>query len=112
MRTTDCGKGKALDQCPESYLKWLASHEEVLAIDNRWLSRGARTLMHVNKVQQALDQLSEIDAVIKQDSESPRAAGEYDRFMSLVHQKEGLIDLVRQESGHKPHWTPNGYELA
>ena len=38
-------KGKSLDECPESYLKWLISHERVLAERNRWMSRDARFIL-------------------------------------------------------------------
>lgn len=44
MRTLDFGKnsGKILQNCDEKYLKWLVSHEQVLAERNRWASRDAK----------------------------------------------------------------------
>jgi hypothetical protein len=47
MRTLDFGKnkGKILAECEVSYLKWLASHEMVLAKRNRWAARDARFLL-------------------------------------------------------------------
>lgn len=38
-------KGELLKDCPEKYLKWLASHENRLAERNRWASRDARFLL-------------------------------------------------------------------
>lgn len=38
-------KGKILADCDEKYLKWLASHEKVLAVRNRWACRDARFLL-------------------------------------------------------------------
>jgi hypothetical protein len=38
-------KGKILAECPMSYLKWLATHEQVLAKRNRWASRDAKFLL-------------------------------------------------------------------
>ena len=35
-------KGKTISECDTKYLKWLVSHEKVLAMRNRWASRGAR----------------------------------------------------------------------
>lgn len=35
-------KGKTIGECDEKYLKWLVSHEKVLAERNRWASRDAR----------------------------------------------------------------------
>ena len=47
MRILDFGKnkGKVLAECDEKYLKWLASHEKVLAKRNRWASRDAKFLL-------------------------------------------------------------------
>ena len=47
MRLLDFGKnkGKSLESCDEKYLKWLVSHEKVLAKRNRWASRDARFLL-------------------------------------------------------------------
>jgi hypothetical protein len=47
MKTLDFGKheGEKLAECPVSYLKWLASHNLVLAVRNRWASRLARKLL-------------------------------------------------------------------
>jgi hypothetical protein len=46
-RILDFGKnkGKALHDCEEKYLKWLVSHEKVLAKRNRWASRDARFIL-------------------------------------------------------------------
>lgn len=35
-------KGHYISECDEKYLKWLVSHEKVLAKRNRWASRDAR----------------------------------------------------------------------
>jgi recombinational DNA repair ATPase RecF len=35
-------KGHQISECDTKYLKWLTSHERVLAERNRWLSRDAR----------------------------------------------------------------------
>lgn len=43
--TIDFGKkykGHQISECDEKYLKWLVSHEKVLAERNRWASRDAR----------------------------------------------------------------------
>jgi hypothetical protein len=47
MRILDFGKnkGKILADCDEKYLKWLASHEKVLAKRNRWAVRDAKFLL-------------------------------------------------------------------
>jgi len=47
MRTLDFGKnsGKCLQNCDESYLKWLVSHEKVLATRNQWASRDAKYIL-------------------------------------------------------------------
>lgn len=47
MRTLDFGKnkGKILAECEVSYLKWLTTHEMVLAKRNRWAARDARFLL-------------------------------------------------------------------
>jgi len=34
-------KGMTISECDEKYLKWLVSHERVLALRNRWASRDA-----------------------------------------------------------------------
>lgn len=46
-RIIDFGKnkGKTLAECEVSYLKWLATHEQVLAKRNRWAARDARFLL-------------------------------------------------------------------
>jgi hypothetical protein len=66
--------------------------------------------MNDQKKEQALAQLEEIDNIIQQDARSTNSK-EYDRFMSPVHQKEGLIDHIKQETDKCPHWTPEGYKL-
>jgi hypothetical protein len=38
-------KGKTLAECDVKYLKWLASHEKVLAKRNRWAARDAKFLL-------------------------------------------------------------------
>ena len=38
-------KGKILADCDVKYLKWLASHEKVLAKRNRWAARDAKFLL-------------------------------------------------------------------
>ena len=38
-------KGKILAECAVSYLKWLATHEQVLAKRNRWAARDAKFLL-------------------------------------------------------------------
>src|SRR5437588_12453014 len=38
-------KGKILAECTVSYLKWLATHEQVLAKRNRWAARDAKFLL-------------------------------------------------------------------
>jgi hypothetical protein len=38
-------KGKILAECDEKYLKWLASHEKVLAKRNRWAARDSKFLL-------------------------------------------------------------------
>jgi hypothetical protein len=47
MRILDFGKnkGKILADCEESYLKWLASHEKVVAKRNQWACRDARFIL-------------------------------------------------------------------
>jgi hypothetical protein len=44
MRIIESGKnkGKTIAQCETSYLKWIATHEKVLAVRNRWMARDAR----------------------------------------------------------------------
>jgi hypothetical protein len=66
-------RGKKLATCEESYLRWLASHEKVLGVDNRWASRIAKQLLlkkeekpvNVDKVQilDIMDNSIEIRAV-------------------------------------------------
>lgn len=56
MRILDFGKnkGKVLADCDSKYLKWLVSHEKVLAKRNRWASRDAKFILerrtHINTV--------------------------------------------------------------
>ena len=38
-------KGKQLADCDEKYLRWLVSHEKVLAKRNRWASRDAKFIL-------------------------------------------------------------------
>jgi len=38
-------KGKQLADCDESYLRWLVSHEKVLAKRNRWAARDAKFIL-------------------------------------------------------------------
>jgi hypothetical protein len=38
-------KGKVLADCEEHYLRWLVSHEKVLAKRNRWASRDAKIIL-------------------------------------------------------------------
>jgi hypothetical protein len=38
-------KGKQLQDCDEKYLRWLVSHERVLAKRNRWASRDAKFIL-------------------------------------------------------------------
>lgn len=47
MKVLDFGKhkGTLLATCPESYLKWLVSHEKVLAFRNRWACALAKQLL-------------------------------------------------------------------
>lgn len=47
MKVLDFGKnkGKTLAACEESYLEWLAIHEKVLAVRNRWASRDAKFIL-------------------------------------------------------------------
>ena len=46
-RIIDFGKhkNKILADCDEKYLKWLVSHEKVLALRNRWASRDAKFIL-------------------------------------------------------------------
>ena len=47
MIILDFGKNRGLSvsECDEKYLKWLISHEKVLAERNRWACRNARVLL-------------------------------------------------------------------
>jgi hypothetical protein len=38
-------KGRTLAECEESYLRWLVSHEKVLAKRNRWAARDAKYIL-------------------------------------------------------------------
>ncbi len=38
-------KGLAVSECDEKYLKWLITHEKVLAERNRWACRNAKVLL-------------------------------------------------------------------
>ncbi|SRR5436190_195680 len=38
-------KGKQLQDCDEKYLRWLVTHEKVLAKRNRWASRHAKFIL-------------------------------------------------------------------
>lgn len=55
MRILDFGKnkGKILADCEEKYLKWLVSHEKVLAERNRWACRDAKFILD-RRAQQAM----------------------------------------------------------
>jgi hypothetical protein len=46
-RILDFGKNKGLtlNECDEKYLKWIVSHERVLALRNRWAARDARFIL-------------------------------------------------------------------
>jgi len=46
-RIIDFGKnkGKTLSECDEKYLKWLTTHEKVLAKRNRWACRDAKYIL-------------------------------------------------------------------
>jgi Uncharacterized protein conserved in bacteria len=38
-------KGKLLADCDEKYLRWLVTHEKVLAQRNRWAARDAKFIL-------------------------------------------------------------------
>ncbi|HEX3642698.1 MAG TPA: hypothetical protein VHV10_15540 [Ktedonobacteraceae bacterium] len=64
-------KGLILADCGEKYLKWLVSHEKVLALRNRWASRDARFILekkeaktkmaHSNDILELLEQYGELE---------------------------------------------------
>ena len=64
----------------------------------------------LKQVQHAMEMLSKIDDMILKDSEADNSEG-HDRFMDLVHQKEGLHEFILSETGYSAYWTPNGYDL-
>jgi hypothetical protein len=47
MRILDFGKNKnkVLAECDEKYLRWLVTHEQVLAKRNRWAARDAKYIL-------------------------------------------------------------------
>jgi hypothetical protein len=61
MRTLDFGKnkGKILADCEEQYLKWLVSHEKVLAKRNQWASRDAKYILERMAQGQIFDKVGE-----------------------------------------------------
>lgn len=63
------------------------------------------------EVQQALQQLAEIDKVILEESRGDLTQEVQDRFMDYVQQKMGLIEFIMEETGMRPYWTRNGYQL-
>jgi hypothetical protein len=61
MRALDFGKnkGKILADCEEQYLKWLVSHEKVLAKRNQWASRDAKYILERMAQGQIFDKVGE-----------------------------------------------------
>lgn len=66
MRILDFGKnkGKVLAECETTYLKWLVSHERVVAMRNRWACRDARFIIERREEAKA-----QAEAVAKFESE-------------------------------------------
>lgn len=64
----------------------------------------------LEQVQKAIEMLSTIDDMILGDSKADNSEG-HDRFMDLVHQKEGLHEFILSETGYSAYWTSNGYDL-
>jgi len=46
-------KGKTIAECESPYLKWLVSHEKVLAKRNRWASRDAKFILEARETAKA-----------------------------------------------------------
>jgi hypothetical protein len=59
-RIIDFGKNKGLilNDCDEKYLKWLVSHEKVLAVRNRWACRDARFILERRAKEAAAQQVA------------------------------------------------------
>lgn len=58
-------KGKELSECDKKYLKWLASHEKVLAERNRWTSRDAKIFLERKTQQVAVPEVKETKAALQ-----------------------------------------------
>ena len=61
-------KGKELSECDEKYLKWLVSHEKVLAKRNRWAARDAKIILE-RRAQIAAQAAAYAEAVAKFEDE-------------------------------------------
>lgn len=71
--------------------------------------------MNEQEVQRVLAMLASIDEIIReragQVEEGQVVPFTTDEFQGLVHQKEGLQDHIQQLTGHRAHWTEDGYQL-
>ena len=67
MRTLDFGKnkGRVLADCEEAHLKWLVSHEKVLAKRNRQACRDAKFILECRAQVATQEQLSKSTKLAK-----------------------------------------------
>jgi hypothetical protein len=105
-------KGKTIDKCDEKYLRWLVSHEKVLAERNRWASRDAK--FELERRAQAVAQAETIEKI-----EGNANWDEWEQSMNELearHEKEMAVKIAehlvstpaRVDLGLKGNLSSNG----
>jgi len=94
-------KGSSLDECPESYLKWLISHERVLALRNRWMSRDARFIL-VQRAEAAAILKAEAEMAVLVAQEIVHGNQNWDDWAGVLTSKEKeMLKAVRATIGKR-----------
>ena len=78
-------KGHQISECDTKYLKWLVSHEKVLAVRNRWASRDAK--FEIERRARA----AQVDAQIAEMVAAPKQTY---RIITVPGPKKEYFDLV------------------
>jgi len=112
MKVLDFGKNKGLilADCDEKYLKWLVSHEKVLAERNRWASRDAKILLE-KIVEPSIYAQILLERINNTQKNIMFAQYEYKR-KEFQAQLENSLSFMKSEYGHELKIKYNEYIFA
>lgn len=88
-------KGHQISECDTKYLKWLVSHEKVLAVRNRWSSRDAAFELERRA------RAAKADAMIAEMVAAPKQSYRIVTVPGTKKERYDLVGAIEEKREHK-----------